>query len=221
MNSEQDYIMISALQHYLFCKRQCALIHIEQLWQENYLTMAGQFMHEKAHEAGTETRKNCHTARGLRLASAKYGLTGVTDIVEFRRVEGKTVFAAVLPDRDDFWTVFPVEYKRGKTKEEPWDEVQLCAQALCLEEMLGVKIEKGALFYGEEHRRREVAFDEYLRKMTENIIEKTHELIQSGITPPPVLEKKCKACSLNEICIPDKMGKSAKNYESKIFEVDS
>lgn len=221
MMPESDYIMISALQHYLFCKRQCALIHIEQLWQENYLTMSGQFMHEKAHEAGNETRKNIRISRGLRLASAKYGLAGITDIVEFRRIEKKTEFSAILPDRNGFWTVFPVEYKRGKTKEEPWDEVQLCAQALCLEEMLNVKIEKGALFYGEEHRRREIQFDESLRRLTENIIEKTHELIQSGTTPPPVLEKKCKACSLKEQCIPEKMGKSAKSYESKIFEVDN
>jgi CRISPR-associated exonuclease Cas4 len=221
MFQESDYTMISALQHYLFCKRQCALIHVEQLWQENYLTMSGQFMHEKAHEAGNETRKNIRISRGLRLASAKYGLAGITDIVEFRRIEKKTEFSAILPDRDGFWTVFPVEYKRGKAKEEPWDEVQLCAQALCLEEMLNVKIERGALFYGEEHRRRAVEFDEDLRKLTENIIEKAHELINSGKTPPPILEKKCKACSLNEFCIPKKMGKSAKNYESTIFEVDS
>lgn len=221
MFSESDYIMLSALQHYMFCKRQCALIHIEQLWQENFFTTAGKLMHERAHDAGCETRKNLHTARGLRLSSEKYGITGVTDVVEFRRIEEKTEFAAVLPYRDGFWTVFPVEYKRGKTKEEPWDEVQLCAQALCLEEMLNVKIDKGALFYGEEHRRREIQFDESLKGLTEKIIEKTHELIKSGITPPPVVEKKCQSCSLNEICIPQKMGRSAKSYETEIFEAEN
>lgn len=215
---EADYIMISALQHFMFCTRQCALIHIEQLWQENYFTTSGVVFHEKAHTAGNESRKSLHIARDLKIASSRYGISGKNDVVEFVHVDYKTDFSIKLPGVRGYWSVFPVEYKRGRTKEEPWDEVQLCAQALCLEEMLHVIIEKGALFYGAERRRKIVYFDSTLRALTIATIEKTSALISIGETPPPIINKRCKSCSLNEYCFPLQNHIGQIEYESALFE---
>ncbi len=200
-------VMISALQHYLFCPRQCALIHVEGVWSENYLTAAGRLMHERVDRKVRETRRDIHLATSLRLISNRLGVMGVADMVEFHRldaakdVEGRIV-GAVLPRRKGFWRPFPVEYKRGAPKSHQADEVQLCAQALCLEEMLGVVILNGALFYGETKRRMEVMFDEELRNLTELAIQKVHQLVEQGVTPPPVYTKGCKACSLYGLCRP-------------------
>ena len=209
--SEESTVMLSALQHYLFCPRQCALIHVEGVWSENYLTVSGRQLHERVDRRGGETRKDVHLATALRLTSNRLGLTGVADMVEFHRqetpfdVNGLRV-AAKLTGRGGFWRPFPVEYKRGAPKSHRADEVQLCAQALCLEEMLDVSIGAGALFYGETRRRVDVAFDAELRSLTEGVAAKVHELIREGETPQPVLTKGCKACSLFDQCRPEDVG---------------
>ena len=208
---DEPPVMLSALQHYLFCPRQCALIHIESVWSENFLTAAGRRLHERVDRRGGETRKNVHLATALRLVSNRLGLAGVADMVEFHWQEapqdgvGRTV-AARLPGRNGYWRPFPVEYKRGAPKSHRADEVQLCAQALCIEEMLGVSIPKGALFYGETRRRTDVVFDGELRALTVDVAAKVHEFIRIGETPPPVLTKVCKACSLFDQCRPEDVG---------------
>lgn len=204
-------VMLSALQHYLFCPRQCALIHVEGVWSENYLTAAGRQLHERVDRKGGETRKDVHLATALRLVSNRLGLIGVADMVEFHRQATQfdangTCVAACLPGRMGFWRPFPVEYKRGTPKSHRADEVQLCAQALCLEEMLAVSITSGALFYGETRRRTDVMFDAELRSLTEDVALKVHELISAGEAPPPALTKGCKACSLFELCRPEDVG---------------
>lgn len=206
MIADDELIMISALQHYLFCKRQCALIHVEGVWNENYLTATGRQLHERVDRAGGETRRDVHLATALRLVSARHGITGVADMVEFRRVESEIEngirVASSLPGRTGWWRPFPVEYKRGRPKDHRADEVQLCAQALCLEEMLGIAIPNGALYYGETRRRVDVCFDNDLRTLTCDTIRKVRELVSTGITPPPAETKGCSSCSLFDLCRP-------------------
>ena len=219
MENKNTPIMLSALQHYLFCPRQCALIHIEGVWSENFLTAAGQQLHAHVDSKHHETRRNLHLATALRLNSERLGLTGVADMVEFHLQESATneegeVIATQLSKRNGFWRPYPIEYKRGKPKAYRADEVQLCAQALCLEEMLSVTIHSGALFYGETRRRMKVSFDEELRTLTLQTIENVHKLIRNGKTPSGIFEKKCKSCSLVDICRPKEFAKyrSAKKW---------
>jgi CRISPR-associated exonuclease Cas4 len=182
-----DSLPISALQHLLYCERQCALIHVERLWVENFFTADGRVLHERAHEGPSESRPGVRIARGLSLRSERLGVHGQADVVEFHR-DGR---------------VLPIEYKRGKPKSHRADEVQLCAQALCLEEMLGVAIGEGRLFYGQTRRRMDVPIDESLRGLTESLVARLRRMIDACETPPPVFEsKKCGACSLIEICLP-------------------
>ena len=195
--AEDDLIMISALQHYMFCPRQCALIHIEQLWDENRMTAEGRIMHERVHEQNRESRRDVRIEYGLPLRSLRFGLIGKADVVEFHRVS------------KGFWQPFPVEYKRGKPKHDHCDLIQLCAQAICLEEMLSVSIPSGAIFYGRTRRRLDVSFDETLHRETEDAAEKARQLIASGITPPPIYEKRCESCSLIGECIPKTIEKKS------------
>jgi len=205
---EDDLIVISALQHYVFCPRQCALIHIEQVWTESGLTAEGRLMHEHVHEEGNESRGAVRIARGLPLRSLQLGLVGVADVVEFRKIGKET------------WQPYPIEYKRGKPKFDHCDAVQLCAQAMCLEEMLNIAVPEGALFYGKTRRRTNVVFDEALRQETESIAEQARMLIVGGKTPPPVYEKRCDSCSLIRECLPKSMGKesSVKRYLRRMTE---
>ncbi len=186
MIPESDYIMLSALQHYLFCPRQCALIHNEQIWVENRFTAEGRILHERADSRERVNQGRVRTVRTLPIRSERLGLSGQADVVEFH----------------DDGRVFPVEYKRGRPKKDRCDEVQLCAQALCLEEMLAVKISEGALFYGKNRRRHNVFFDERLRRMTEETVFAVHEMVRDGITPKAVYSKKCDDCSLFSACLP-------------------
>lgn len=206
MFAEDELLPISALQHLLFCERQCALIHIEQAWDENRLTAEGRVLHERVHAAGNESRGNVRIARGLRLRSLRLGLVGMADVIEFHKTENE-------------WQPFPVEYKRGKPKTEQCDRVQLCAQAVCLEEMLNAVIPAGALFYGATHRREDVMFDRSLRDLTAATAERLHCLVKCGITPAAEYEKKCKSCSLFSICLPKIAGqhKSAKDYLNRML----
>lgn len=205
MYTEDDLLPISALEHLVFCERQCALIHVEQQWRENAATVEGQQRHDSAHEVGTETRGDVLVARSLMLRSLRLGIAGKTDVVEFHRLaEGEPeASGAALPGVSGRWRPFPVEYKRGRMRHEQSYAVQVCAQALCLEEMLGVPVPLGALFYGKSARRLAVEFDRTLREETEAAAVRLHELLRAGRTPPPVyIEKKCRECSLVERCLP-------------------
>jgi CRISPR-associated exonuclease Cas4 len=188
--------MLSALQHYAYCPRQCALIHIEQAWSENVFTAEGKIMHEKADSNKFESRGNVRINYSVPLRSLRLGLIGKADVVEFHKTN------------DGRWLPFPVEYKRGKPKADNCDRVQLCAQAICLEEMLNVEIPEGALFYGQTRRREDVVFDVELRREAEDIAMKVHELIESGITPKAEYSPKCESCSLLSLCLPKTCGKA-------------
>lgn len=188
MYTEDDLLPISALQHLLFCERQCALIHIERAWEENLFTAEGRILHEKVDSGEDCVRAGRRIARSLPLRSLRLGLSGVADVVEFG------------PDKAD---VYPIEYKRGRSKAANWDRIQLCAQAMALEEMLGVSISAGALFYGKSRRREVVVFDEALREETAAASERLHGLIASGRTPVARYEAKCDACSLIGLCMPE------------------
>jgi len=207
--SETDLLMLSGLQHFIFCPRQWALIHIEQQWAENIHTTLGQIMHEKVHSSIAEQRGNIRTVRSLNVVSYNMGITGQTDAVEYHRVkpgeEGLEIASV-----SGKWKLFPIEYKLGKPKRNRSDVVQLCAQAICLEEMLNVKIPEGAMFYGKQRRRMEVVFDEELRAITKNTAEKMHSFFEQRFTPPAVYEKKCPSCSLIEICMPKQTGEGVK-----------
>ncbi len=192
MYADDELLPISALQHLVFCERQCALIHIERAWVENVLTAEGRVMHEKAHEGGVESRGDVRIARAMPLRCARIGLIGVSDIVEFQRTDGSQ---AARP--------FPIEYKRGKPKAHDADRVQLCAQALCLEEMFGVTVAAGALYYGVTRRRTDVVFDSTLRSLTEVTTKRLHVLLNAGVSPRAVREPKCDSCSLLPVCLPD------------------
>jgi CRISPR-associated exonuclease Cas4 len=195
--TEDDLLPLSALQHLVFCERQCALIHIEQVWEENRLTAEGRIMHEKVHEVGQESRGEVRVERGVALRSLRLGLIGKADVVEFHKKENV------------FWQPFPVEYKRGKPKPDDCDKVQLCAQAMCLEEMLNKEIHSGAIFYGKTRHRLDVEFESELRQKTEETAKKVHELIEGGETPKPIYTKKCERCSLVGQCLPKAAGKKA------------
>jgi CRISPR-associated exonuclease Cas4 len=207
-NPLDDLIMLSALQHMVFCPRQCALIHIEQTWAESRLTAEGRIMHEHVHEEGRESRGDIRIEHGVSIRSLRLGLVGKADVVEFQR------------ETDGSWRPFPVEYKRGKPKPDHADMIQLCAQALCLEEMLDVHIPGGAIFYGRTRRRLDVAFDDALRRETEETAKRVHGLIESGQTPSPVYAKRCESCSLLADCLPKTIQKrrSVKSYLTRILE---
>jgi len=207
MYTEDELIQLSALQHLVFCERQCALIHIEQLWTENLFTAEGRIMHDKVDTANCESRGNVRIEYSVPIRSLRLGLIGKADVVEFHRKD------------DGMWMPFPVEYKRGKPKIDDCDKVQLCAQAICLEEMLNVQVKSGALFYGRTRRREDVFFDERLRMETEDAARKVHALIESGITPKAEYSKKCKKCSLYEQCMP-KISSKVSNYLMKAVEAE-
>lgn len=197
---DRDYLMLSGLQHFAFCRRQWALIHVEQQWQENQHTAEGDIFHHRAHdEAQTELRGDTLIVRGLRIQSERLGVSGICDVVEFHRApEG-----IALSGRDGRWKAYPVEYKKGSPKEnEGADQLQLCAQAMCLEEMLSCEIKEGSLFYGETRRRVCVPLTQELRTKVENMLEEMHQYAARGYTPKVKTGKGCSACSLAEICLP-------------------
>lgn len=202
MYGEDDFLPISALQHLAYCERQWALIHLEGLWAENALTAQGGTLHRKVHETDTEVRGDIRIARGLRLRSARLGLTGRADVVEFHRLPANSSRGAQLQGADGLWQPFPVEYKRGRSKEGVCDEVQLCAQAMCLEEMLDVPIPRGALYYGQPRRRTDVELDRRLRDKTVALVERLRRLTEAAQTPPPTPGKNCRRCSLRSQCLP-------------------
>lgn len=182
-----DLIPLSALQHYVFCPRQCALIHVERIWEENRLTAEGRVFHENAHEGPAETRNGVRTVRGLPVSSHVHGIGGICDVVEFH-ANGRAI---------------PVEYKRGKPKRDSSDAVQLCAQALCLEDMLKVQIPFGLLYYGQTRRRVEIPLDEILRGQTLALVREVRGLFDTRTTPTAIRAPRCDSCSLVDQCLPD------------------
>ena len=207
MYTESDFIALSALQHFVYCPRQCALIHLEQIWTENVYTAEGREMHERVDEGKTSYRSGVRVTRSELLRSAVLGVSGVADVVEWHKLNNHE-------------EPFPVEYKRGKPKQHDADKIQLCAQAICLEEMLALHIPSGALFYGQTKRRLDVDFDNALREKTLLAAEGVHDLFRNGITPPPDPGPKCKLCSLKEECLPDVIvqSKSATTYLKKLLQ---
>ena len=196
--SEDDYLPLSGIQHFAFCRRQWALIHIENQWAENERTVDGIIMHEKAHSGDVESRGDVVIMRALRVFSATLGVSGECDVVEFNR----NADGISLNGHNGLWQPYPVEYKLGKPKEHNADEMQLCAQAMCLEEMLCCTIPCGALFYGEPRRRTEVEFTPELRRAVEDSLNEMHDYYKRGYTPKAKLRKGCSACSLKAICLP-------------------
>lgn len=205
MYLEAEYIQLSALQHYLFCRRQAALAYLELTWSENLFTAEGRLMHDKVHEGKFEKRGDLIQTRGLWISSPRLGLSGQADLIEFHRTDEQNA-GVRLPGYPGRWTPLPVEFKRGKPRSDNSDEVQLCAQALCLEEMLNTAIAEGAIFYGKNRRRHAVEFNEKLRRLTVQTALQIHEMFQSGITPQAEFAKKCKSCSLYNICLPKRTG---------------
>lgn len=196
-------IPLSALQHYAFCPRQCALIHNEQVWADNYLTAKGNQLHERVDSGEPESRNGVRYERSVRVSAEKLGLTGTLDMVEKDLNSGQLT---------------PVEYKKGKAKPGNWDKIQLCAQALCLEEMTNQQITAGYLWYWQTRKREAVALDDTLRQQTLEVIDKVRQIFQSGELPKPVYEKKCKACSLIDICNPQLIAKdNSASYVAKLF----
>jgi len=199
-------IMLSALQHYVFCPRQCALIHLEQVWQENVHTTLGQLMHETAHGGSSRIHNGVRVVSDLELRSSRLKLHGRADVVEFRRDGEK-------------WKPYPVEYKKGRPRKGvDADAVQLCGQALCLEEMLDVEIPEGALFYGASRKRYSVIFDSLIRCRTEEIIAEVRDMLESGRTPPPCEKAWCASCSLHIWCMPQLPESKASVYIQGLCE---
>lgn len=198
--SESDYLQLSGLQHFVFCRRQWALIHVEGLWAENYRTADGEILHQNAHDPEfVESRGDRVITRAIRVHSPTLGVSGECDVVEYLRDAG----GIPLPGREGLWQPFPVEYKRGKPSgHTEADAMQLCGQALCLEEMLCCAIPRGALYYGQTRHREPVEFTEELRQQVRSSLEEMHAMLRRGYTPKVRPTKSCNACSLRELCLP-------------------
>jgi len=216
---ESDLVPISRLADLEFCERRAALHLIEMAWEDNIHTAAGSVMHEHAHgDDLVEKRGNTVIVRGLWLRSMRLGLSGKADILELHRVDDCDTAGTSIHGHQGHWRVYPVEYKPGRLKQQRSFQIQLCAQALCLEEMLNTNITSGAIYYGKTRRRLEIVFDTKLRQDTEMAIQRLHELIRSGVTPPAEYSKKCKNCSLIDSCLPKTTGRkgSVENYLKKV-----
>jgi len=202
--SDEERVMISALEHYAYCPRQCALIHIEQSYEENVYTLRGNRAHRRADEPETEIRDDVRVERSLPLYSDRYGLTGRADVVEF-----------------DDGTPYPIEYKHGSVRRHDPARIQLCAQALCLEEMTGQDVPEGALYHTSSHRRQEIQLTGDLRRKTVEVIAAVRDQIQNEDVPPPVNDDRCPPCSLQQVCMPDAIASDRLRREtSRLFEPD-
>lgn len=226
MYQEDDLVPLSALQHVVYCPRRAALVHLEAAWGDTSATVEGSILHGRVHESGTESRGDIRIARGVRLRSVSLGVTGEADVVEFHKVGGPECLAQIgggeatgipLEGVAGIWKPYPVEYKVGKLRCERAYEVQLCGQAICLEEMLGVDVPAGAIYFGKTARRLEVAFDHRLRAETESAAKLLHSILSSGVTPKAGYGKRCPQCSLLEVCMPKVTGRvgRVKSYLSR------
>ena len=199
LTNPDDYLMISGIQHYCFCPRQWALIHIEQQWEDNWRTVSGQLVHKRVHDDGVyESRKNCFILRGLRVSSSRLCLSGICDAVEFVRDEN----GITIKGHEGLWMIIPVEYKRGKEREDEADRLQLCAQSFALEEMFSTTITYGFIYHNETRRRERVEIDNALKEKTRKTAEEMVYLYSNGITPSQEKSRHCLSCSLVSICLP-------------------
>ncbi len=217
--AESDLLPISALQHLLFCERQCALIHLEQQWAENRLTALGRIEHERVDEGYREFRRGRRQISGLHIRSLQLGLYGRLDVLELDLIDKQGPDNALAFGLKGEWCFYPVEFKHGAPKEGDCDRVQLCAQALCLEEMLDTQIAEASLFYQKIRRREEVALDARLREITLDTVSRLHQLFSRGITPPPEYLPHCRSCSLLELCLPKRLDrKRFHHYRNLLFQ---
>jgi CRISPR-associated exonuclease Cas4 len=200
----EDYVMLSALQHYVFCPRQFALIHIDRVWDENIYTLRGQMVHERVNIPEDELVDEVRIERALPLWSHRWGIRGIGDVVEF----------------DSDGTPYPVEYKSGTKKGRLADEVQLCAQAMCLEEMLDREVSTGAIYHAASKRRREVKIDDKLRALTETAIVSCRQILLTHKLPPPVNDKRCDDCSLIDACMPNSIASLVNISRDRLFTLD-
>ena len=215
---EEDYLMISGIQHFRFCRRQWALIHVEQQWEENVHTVVGELMHEKVHDPNmTETRKDVIVVRALPVSSREMGVSGECDAVEFHKSED----GIRLRGHRGLYEIYPIEYKKGRPKNTEEDILQLTAQVMCLEEMFSTSIPEGALFYGETRRRESVKITDELRSEVKEMFREMHQYYDRGYTPKVKWDKKCNGCSLKEICLP-KLEKtsSVRHYLEQMLSED-
>ena len=205
MPDSADPIMLSALEHYVYCPRQCALIHVEQVWSENLYTMRGQDMHERVHDDSSHELAGVRLERSLPVWSRTLNLTGKADLVEFHGEQP-----------------YPVEYKSGRRRRGTPEILQLCAQAICLEEMFGVEVPKGALFWHGSRERQEVVFTDAMREQVQQVTHAVREMLDQMITPPPVNDKRCENCSLKEFCLPGVLSDKARGRKAarELFEVE-
>lgn len=216
MYSEDEFLALSGVQHFSFCRRQWALIHVEQLWEENILTVQGDLMHQRAHdEKVRERRGDTLVVRGLSVRSGALGLSGKCDVVEFHADD----CGHPLVGEDGLWHAIPIEYKRGRSKTGDSDRLQLCAQAFCLEEMLGCDISHGFLFYGETKSRERIDFDLALRQQVVGMAAEMHRLYERRYTPQAKPFAACRSCSLRDVCLPKvASGVSVASYVAACFE---
>ena len=213
---ESDFLQLSGLQHFKFCRRRWALIHIEQQWAENFRTMDGALMHQNAHNSEfRESRGDLLITRGVSVFSSTLGVSGQCDVLEYHR--GTT--GIPIRGKEGLWQPYPVEYKRGNPREDTGDTLQLCGQAMCLEEMLCCDIPEGALYYGEIRRRAVVPFTEELRAQVRQLLAQMHDLYRRGYTPKVKPSRSCGACSLKELCLPKLMkNRSVADYLKAAME---
>jgi len=219
---EDDLLPLSGLQHLVYCPRQAALVHLEGAWADNRHTVAGKISHRRVHESGPrrERRGDLLIVRGLSLRSLRLGIVGVADVVEFHRAARDDPLGARLHGMEGRWRPVPVEYKRGRPKPHRADEVQVCAQGICLEEMLGVHVPEGLIFYGRNRRREGVKLDEELRRLTEEAALAFRRIVKEGITPAAEHGPRCRGCSLEGLCLPRRRGRggAAARYVERSLE---
>lgn len=216
MYTEDDMLMLSGIQHFVYCPRQWALIHIERVWSDNRLTVEGQLLHQHADDPFYRQKNgDCVSLRSVSIASKELGLYGFSDVVELRPSDC-AADCIQHPSYPGYWKPFPVEYKRGHSKQDERDEVQLAAQVICLEEMHDIKIDYAYLFYWEIRRREEIAINENLRQLTKHYADEMHRIFKTCVVPKAEKSRKCYNCSLFDICLPDtKVKPLAKNYLKK------
>lgn len=222
--SEDGLLLLSGIQHMAFCERQWALIHIEQVWAENVQTVEGKYLHDRTDDPfEDETRGDIRVVRAMPIISYELGLRGVADVVEFHREENRIEGITIqLKNRNGWWRVYPVEYKRGRPKRDDRDIVQLCAQAISLEEMLKIKIDKGFLYYGKTKHRIEITLDFSLRERVKKLSVRMHKMFAEGKTPKAQKGKHCSLCSLIELCQPSLTSrhKSVAGYLTRMIECE-
>lgn len=213
-----DYLHVSALQHFVFCRRQCALIYIECQWQENLFTAQGRIEHERIDHGYKEFRRGRRQISSLAIFSDKLLLVGKLDVLELELVDRNGNSNLAQLGLQGEWSAFPVEFKHGEPKDSDCDRIQLCAQALCLEEMFSISISTASLFYQRIKRRDDIRLDDSLRDQTIKAAEELHTLLSGSVTPPPLYSSRCKSCSLMDICLPQKLSVARNRYRQILFK---